>query len=358
MCILGDIFGFNVFGPFYASNSVPKKITKKKLGDQYIKRALEITNMKFFEFLIKGGINQNISGLKYSFNTLMLFATLKGLDDKKDMKKSCTDEYIKMFNKYGNKRLSQEYLANDTYIEALESISKNEPIKYDKKYNDSMVLSRVLPFGLLFWKKEERSKLITEIIENISITHKNNTCYLSAITIGLFISFKKNGINVFKWGHKLVEYLLSDEFDNIIKTNKLYSTEFMLDKEDYVSLWNTYLDNSFTDNLFNDDRAMIIPQKRANHLFLIFNDLFTNEFVYGLKSEESIIIAYDSLLYCDGYWEKMIMYGVLGITDNAVMGSICGLLFGIEYGINDSINKNRFKEESWVKKVLVLSKKI
>jgi ADP-ribosylglycohydrolase len=69
-------------------------------------------------------------------------------------------------------------------------------------------------------------KLITEIIENISITHKNNTCFLSAITLGLFISFKKNGIKLLRWGHKLVEYLLSKEFDDIIKENKMYNTQF------------------------------------------------------------------------------------------------------------------------------------
>lgn len=354
LSILGDILGFSIFAS--SMQVIPLKFTKKKYGDSYINQALEYCDFKFVGFLSKGGINYNISNVKYSFSTLMMFATLKGLTDNKNYKKNCTDEYIKLYNKHGYKKLNESYYANIVYLESLKSLSSREKIEYNDKYNDSSVLSRVLPFGLLYWKKEDRSKLITEIIENISITHKNNTCYLSGITLGLFISFKKSGMNVNKWGYKLTEYLLSNEFDNIIKENKLYSTEFMLEKEDYVSLWNGYLDTSFTNNKFKVRDMMDYPKYRANYFFLTFNDPFASEFVYGLTTEECMIIAYDSLLYCDGYWEKMFIFGGLGITNNAVMGSMCGILFGIEYGMNNSINKVVFKDEPWLKKVLTLGK--
>jgi hypothetical protein len=351
LCILGDIIGFS-----HRSIKIGQdKFTRKKYGDQYRTKALNTSINKVFGFILGGGINRDIRGFKYSFNTLMLFATLKGLVDN-EYKKNCTKEYIKIYEKYGEKKLSQDYFANNTYLDALQLLSKKEPLNYNVKYNDSMVLSRALPFGLLFWKKEDRSKLITEIIDNISITHKNNTCYLSAITLGLFVSFKKNGLGKIKWGYKLVEYLLSEEFDKIIKDYGLYSVEFMLDKEDYVGMWNTYLNNSFIDDKFNNKYIMVFPDVRANHWYLTFNDLFSNEFIYGIKSEESIIIAYDSLLYSESYWEKIIIYGTLGITDNSVMGCLCGILFGIEYGINESINKVIFKDEPWIKKILTLGK--
>jgi ADP-ribosylglycohydrolase len=353
LSILGDILGFNSsIGP------TPIKITKKKYGDDYYRKVFEYTNDNFFGFLSKGGINIDITNFKYSFNTLMLFATLKGLSDGKDYKKNCTKEYIKIYNKYGEKKLNQRYYSNLIYLESLKSISINEPIQYNPKYNDSMVLTRILPIGLLFWKKEDREKLIYEIIENISITHKDNICYFSAITLGLFISFKKNDVMVEKWGYKLVEYLLSNDFDNIIKEKKMYNTEFMLYKEDYVSMWNGYLDQTFKDGKFNLNRVKIKPFDRANYLFFLFNDPNSNEFIYGLKTEECMIIAYDSLLYSEGYWEKMFMSGALGITNNTVMGSMCGILFGLEYGINNSINKSIFKNEEWLKKALILIKNI
>ena len=354
MCILGDIVGFN--NGLIKHNY--KKYTKKNFGIEYREKAISNIRSLFYGFINDGGVNRDIKGFKYSFNTLMLFATLRGLEDKKEFKKNCTNEYIKLYNKYGEKKLSQEYGANNTYLRALHALSKNDKIDSDIKSNDSMVISRILPFGLLYSKTEDRSKLITEIIENISITHKNNTAYLSAITLGLFISFKKNGIRVVKWGFKLVEYLLSKEFDDIIRENKLYDTEFMLDKEDYISTWNQYLDDSFIDNKFKNYTLLNGPINRANNLFFRFNDADAEEFVYGIKSDQAIIIAYDSLLFSDDYWEKMIIYGVFGITDNSVMGCLCGILFGIECGINNSINKVIFKDEPWLKKVLVLGKNI
>jgi ADP-ribosylglycohydrolase len=283
---------------------------------------------------------------------------LKGLIAPDNYKNNCIKEYIKLYNKHSEKKLYENYFPTNNYVESLQSLVKNEIITYDSKYNESMVLSRVVPFGLLFWKKEQRSKLITEIIENISITHKNNIAYLSGITLGLFISFKKNGIDAYKWGYKLTEYLLSNEFDNIIKENKMYNTKFILDKEDYVSMWNAYLDSSFKNDKYVLKPEMMNPSYRANFLFLTFNEPNTNEFVYGLRTEECMIIAYDSLLYCDGYFEKMFIVGALGITNNSVMGSICGILFGVEYGINNSINKNIFKNETWLKKLLILTKNI
>jgi hypothetical protein len=118
------------------------------------------------------------------------------------------------------------------------------------------------------------------------------------------------------------------------------------------------LDDSFIDNKFKNYTLLNGPINRADNLFFRFNDADAEEFVYGIKSEQAIIIAYDSLLFSDDYWEKIIIYGVFGITDNSVMGSLCGILFGIECGINNSINKVIFKDEPWIKKILVLGKNI
>ena len=103
---------------------------------------------------------------------------------------------------------------------------------------------------------------------------------------------------------------------------------------------------------------MIFTSYRANYWFYKFNDYNSNEFVYGLRANEAILIAYDSLLLSKGVWEKMLIFGMIGITDNSVMGTLCGILFGLEYGVNESININQFKEEQWVKKVLTLGKKL
>lgn len=355
--ILGDILGFK-------NGRIKKnrfKITKKKYGESYISEGKNLAVTDFYSFFLDGGINVNINTLKYSINTLLIMATIKGIiNNKTNMMQGCLDEYCRVYKKIGEKNLKNVYYINNEYLNSLEKLSKKEPIQYNQIYDDSMVLSRILPISLLLWKKEQRKKLIIEIINNISLTHKNITVYLSAITLGLFVSFNKSNINKDVWGEKIVEYLLSSEFDSIIKELKLYSTEFVLNKEDYITTWNEYLNSGLYKNrmdLMYKTNALV-SYKRANTLFLHFNEFDSDEFVYGLKSDQAIIIAYDSLLLCDGYWEKMVIFGLLGITDNSVLGMLSGILFGLEYGVNKSINKEQFINESWMKKIETLGKEL
>lgn len=354
--ILGDIIGFRN-GKFKRDRF---KITKKKYGELYLKEGRDIAATQFYGFLSDGGVNQSISNLKYSINTLMLMATLSGMKhNKHDYKKGCLEEYSRVYKKKGENSLKNSYFINNEYLNSLEKLSKNETITNNN--NDSMAITRIIPFGILFWKKENRKKLIIEIINNISLTHKNISVYLSAISLGLFISFKEYNINKDLWGEKLVEYLLSSEFDLIIKELKLYSTEFVLEKEDYITTWNEYLNSGLYKNRFDIlyNRDKMISYRRANTLFLHFNDVISSpEFIYGLKSEEALIIAYDSLISCNSSWERIIIIGILGITDNSVLGMLCGILFGLEYGCNSSINKEQFINEDWFKKIESLRKEL
>ena len=356
--ILGDILGFK--NGRIKENRF--KITKKKYGESYISEGKNLAVTDFYSFFLDGGINLNISNLKYSINTLLLMATMKGIiNNKTNIIKGCSNEYCRIYKKIGEKNLKNKYFINNEYLNSLEKLCNNESIHYNQIYDDSMVIPRILPICLLFWNKEHRKKLIVEIINNISLTHKNITTYLSAITLGLFISFKKYNINIDIWGEKLIEYLLSNEFDSTIKELKLYSTEFVLNKEDYITTWNEYLNSGLYKNRLDliYKTTALVSYKRANTLFLHFNDVITSqEFVYGLKSDQAIIIAYDSLLLCDGSWEKMVIFGLLGITDNSVLGMLSGILFGLVYNSNNSINKEQYRNEPWVKKVISLGKEL
>jgi len=350
--ILGDILGFR-------NGKIKEerfKITKKKYGESYLDEGKSIALTQFYGFLYEGGVNQNISNLKYSINTLMLMATLKGIKNN-----DVSTEYSRVYKKIGEKNLKNMYHINNEYLNSLEKLSKNQKIHNNDSSNDSMAISRILPYGLLYWKKDSRKKLITEIINNLSLTHKNTITYLSGISLGLFVSFKQYNINIDLWGEKLTEYLLSSEFTSIMKELQLNSTEFVLEKEDYITTWTEYLNSNLYKNRLVPNYKIdnLISYKRATNLFIHFNDIISSpEFVYGLKADEALIIAYDSLLSCEGRWENMVILGVLGVTDNSVLGMLSGILFGLEYGINNSINKEQFKNEGWVKKVIGLEKEL
>jgi hypothetical protein len=77
--ILGDILGFK-------NGRIKKnrfKITKKKYGESYIPEGKNLAVTDFYSFFLDGGINVNINTLKYSINTLLLMATIKGIINNK-----------------------------------------------------------------------------------------------------------------------------------------------------------------------------------------------------------------------------------------------------------------------------------
>jgi hypothetical protein len=76
-----------------------------------------------------------------------------------------------------------------------------------------------------------------------------------------------------------------------------------------------------------------------------------------LQSIEAIMIAYDSLLLSEGHWQNIVVVGVLGPTDNSVLGTICGALYGVQYKNND-MQLNKYSDEDWIKKTIKLGKSL
>jgi len=353
LSILGDIIGFK-----YKKRG--ERFTIKKYGRSMFEKSRNMVTNNFFDFISNGGVTQYLGKEPYSFPTLILFATMKGIGkDKNNSVKSCKNEYMKLYETYKEQKLNKYYI-NKTHLSSLANLKNIQYIAdndlLDKTYNDSMVIIRAIPFGLMYYKKEDRKKLIKEIISNIRLTHNNYTCILGAIGLGLFLSYSKSGISIQKWAYQLTDYLLSKEFDDIIKELDLYDTEFIIVKEDYISLWKEYLLNVFkSKENIHDIRIISSPSYRNLYLYSMFTN--ENEFVYGIGADDSLIIAYNSLLYSNENWQNMIIQGVLGITDNSVMGMICGALYGCQYKF-ENVWINKYVNEDWVKKSIKLGKSL
>jgi len=354
LSILGDIIGFKI-------KKRQIKITRKKYGDSFISRGKTMSFQHFIKFINSGGTTQYFGKENYSFCTLILFATIKGIINHKSLdisiEDSCKKQYIKLYEKHKEQNLIQKYYINDVNLSSLSNLKKNtNELQNNDSYNDSMAIIRGIPFGLIYYKKEDRKKLIQEIINNIKLTHNNTTCFLGAIGLGLFLSFSRNNIPDSKWGFHLVDYLESSEFDDIIKDMKLYNNEFVISKEDYISLWKEYLHNTFKyNNQFKYNEAMNYPDIRAEYLYYITEN--KNEFIYGVQADDCLIVAYHALLYSNENWQNLIIHGVLGITDNSVIGTICGALYGCQYKF-DNIWMNKYVNEIWLKKTIKLGKSL
>lgn len=55
----------------------------------------------------------------------------------------------------------------------------------------------------------------------------------------------------------------------------------------------------------------------------------------GASGLSVMIMAYDSLLDCDGKWEKLVFYAILNPGDSDTVGAIAGGLYGAVYGFGD-----------------------
>jgi len=351
--IIGDIVGYD-----YKKDRLP--ITRKKHGDSFINKGMYKSFDNFNEFIHRGGITKYYGNYPYSFPTMILFATMKGISkDKENSHKGCKKEYMKLYEKYKNSKFTQSRYINYTNkhslaeLKNINTIANNDP--NDESFNDAMAIVRAIPYGLLYYKKNERKKLVTEIIQNIQLTHNNITCYLSAVGLGLFLSFGRNNIRIEEWADNLIDYLLTNEFDNIIKDMKLYSTEFIIAKEDFISLCKEIDLN--VKNLYKNKGFLEDPINRSLIWYRIFENASKDEFMYGIRADHCLEIAYITLIISNENWQNVFVNGILGITDNAVMGMICGALYGCQYKF-ENVWIQKYVNEEWLKKSIKLGKSL
>ena len=355
MSILGDIIGYE-----YKKNNKKneRRFLKIAFGNSFTNQGAINAYNQFFDFITKGGTYKFYDN-NYSFNSLILFATMKGLQNN-NFEENCKKEYIKLFGMFTEKKLYESLGINNKNYMALKNLKNDRESTFSTEDNDSMAIIRAIPFSLILHKKDQQEKLIKEIILNMKLTHYNNTTFLAAITLGLFITYSINKIDIEKWGYKIVNYLSSSEFDVIIKEMKLYDEQFFTDKEDYLSMWKQYLNDNFNQKGNSTPKYVVNKNKikpiDKSYIYYYINEN-QSEFVYGLRADEAIMIAYDSLLLSEGHWQNMVIVGVLGPTDNSVLGTICGALYGVQYKNND-MQINKYSDEDWIKKTIKLGKSL
>jgi ADP-ribosylglycohydrolase len=91
---------------------------------------------------------------------------------------------------------------------------------------------------------------------------------------------------------------------------------------------------------FNKEKKPIRSRANSNpiHRIRFFNENFhknTNSSQIGGSGFLCMIMAYDSILECDGKWEKLIFYAMLHIGDSDTIGAVAGALYGALYGFGD-----------------------
>ena len=142
-CLILSIFGdlSNFMNGIKKSGRV--RYTKKKYGDMFEERAMHDSLTLYFLFIFEGGVNRNYNNNYYSYVSLIIIATIKGLLQKENLVNNCKKEYIKLYNKYGEKELLNKYWINNVNLSSLSNLKNNVKNTFNlDKYNDARSFCR------------------------------------------------------------------------------------------------------------------------------------------------------------------------------------------------------------------------
>lgn len=201
-------------------------------------------------------------------------------------------------------------------------------LPYDKKAFGCDPAMRNLSIGLLDIGLEE---LVFISVRLGKMTHNSPHGYLGGFAASFFAYLAARECQIEKWPFLLIDVLESEMVKKHVDTKNI---EEMGDYVDFVRFWQKYVDTRFV------DQKPIKSRSISNVLFRTkyYHENFVKDtpaISIGESGCCSMIISYDSLLDCDGKWEKLIFYGMVHPGMGNVTGSIAGGLYGLLYGFGD-----------------------
>lgn len=348
--IIGDMIGFgNGINEFNDSNS----FSFDNYGNKFIQDGAEYSNTLVFNFIADGGFASHPKpDWTVSDDSIMLFANSQAIikwfnsrsDDMNQLINLIRLEYIDIIkDKAKLESFERVYHGGLTTIAYLKKLKNGDDYKtfiYDEKAGGSGGTMRSMIFGTVFYKPEDKLKLIESCIESTVLTHPNAIAYLGSVVVALFTSFAYQNINPSRWCFDMLEILDSEIIDNYIKTARESSFAFYArDKKIFINKWRDYVEENFDDYDYK-------YKKKISRKFPAERSKYYNQFsarkkdMYpGAGGDDSVIIAYDCLMDSDGSWDKIVFYSMLHVGDSDTTGIIAGYLYGSYYGLNRVYNK-------------------
>lgn len=314
------------------------------------------SNTLLYDFISLGGVNDiNLDGWQVSDDTIMHKNTCEILlEEYKDVNDFC-DRLSKLFIK-NSSILKNRHLGN-TIQKSLQSIIdglKWNEIPYNQLGGGSGGSMRTSVIGLAFSGENNRDKLIEYSIEASRITNNSVIGYLGGLVSALFTSYAIEGINVEEWVFKLIKLLESNKIEDYIKSTRDHNF-YLLEIKDFIYYWKKYVEITFVGKKFKKSKSREIPSFRTE----FFSDNFSinNHLGPGFLGLDSVIFAYDCLLYAREKWETLIIYSALHLGDSDTTACIAASWYGALYGFG-SVPKNNLKYLEFKEELYNLGNKI
>ncbi len=292
---------------------------------------------KINEYIHYGGINYiPLKGWKYSDDTILHIAIIKILLVENKNTNRFNDIFVKQLIKiydteFKDSKIRNPGIATLKSIELLKLGTKWNNMPFDKYSGGSGAAMRTLCFGLLFNNIDD---IIKFSIDTSRVTHNNPTGYLGGFVSAYFVYLAINNTPINLWPFKLMEIAKSKKIDDYVNKNK-ESFDYNSSKISYFAKWDKYIKDKFNDKkeLIEKKRSNINLVCRSQYYYDSFG--FKESFFPGGSGDDSVIIAYDSLIDCDGKWEKLVFYSMLHSGDTDTTGCIAAGFYGAYYGYGD-----------------------
>lgn len=318
------------------------------------RESLDYVNELIYEFIALGGVNGiDLTDWKISDDTFFHIAIARSLlrykkkdgiderliditkdnmyDEAERMWEEAEGEYV---NKEGKKVKFNRYIG----VTTSESIDKftdkidARVLPYDDHAGGNGCAMRTPVIGMCFSGVDNRDEMIQYSVISSQLTHNNALGYLAGFNAALFTTLAFEGVAIEKWPYILIEYLKSDKLKSFLSLKNL---DQIYDHKMYIRHWRRYLDTKFDkDGNPLKIRANTNPMHRIRYYYENFHK-GTSSGQIGSSGFLCMIMAYDALLDCDGFWEKLIVYAILHSGDSDTIGAVAGALYGSVYGFGD-----------------------
>jgi len=317
------------------------------------------------EFIALGGItNIDLSGWHISDDTLLNYEIAKFVLDLK-IKETINDDNINKLKKQLQNFITKEIKSNiergygSTTIKSIEKFTdkideRSEP--YNSKSGGNGCSMRTLSIGIRFHKDEDLDKLINVSIITSKITHNSPIGFLGGLATAYFVKLALNKVDITDWPFMLIELYQSKEVKKYIDID---NDNIYFDYRNCIKVWKEYI------SLFFDEKTKKpLNLKTSINLLSRFkiiydlNEIMSTPFTTmgGGNGQTAVIMAYNSLLDCNGIWEKLVYYGMLHGGDSDTVGAIAGGLYGAVYGSKD-ISDNLLKHLEMKDKLIEIGEK-
>jgi ADP-ribosylarginine hydrolase len=316
--------------------------------------ALDYVNELIYEFIDLGGVNGiDLTDWKVSDDTFFHIAMANaltyyneedGVSEKLILKvKECfLQEYERIekevkgtYKDEEGKKVKFDRYIGITTLQSISNFTKDHDAR-NTPYNDfaggNGCAMRTLIIGACFYGEENRDTLIELSVKSSWITHNNAIGYLAGFNAALFTALAFENVPLKDWPYILIKYLKSNELKTFLSLNNL---DQIYDHNLYIKYWQKYLDTKFDKD---GNPLKIRANSNPMHRIRYYHDNFfreTESIQIGASGYLCMIMAFDSLLDCDGCWEKLIVYAMLHSGDSDTIGAVAGGLYGAVYGFGD-----------------------